>query len=272
VFAFAGMGAATPHTVPLVIGGTETAARAALQHAGLGVARKQQKADDAVGTVIAQSPAPGTTFDGHGTVTITVSEGPGTITVPGVIGKTPQAATAALQAAGLLVAQGPQQYSPTVAGGQVMSQSPPAGKAVPQDSRVTIVVSKGHSPVAIPTDLLGQPFAQAVTELGKLGFKVTRGSDVFSDTVPSGRIVSIKPPSGLQPYGSTVMVTLSKGQDLVKVPDVRGQTFQAACGQIRAAGFQCAVKGLVIIDTVISESPPQNSKAKRGATITLTVI
>ena len=128
--------------VPNVVGKLEKDASSTLSAAGFKVS-KTYKYDDSVdaGKVVSQSPRGGNAQEGS-TVTIVISQGKKSITVPSVQGHSKKDAQAALQKAGLKVAV-KEEYSDSVKAGQVISQSVSSGKIVPADTTVTIIVSKG---------------------------------------------------------------------------------------------------------------------------------
>ena len=128
--------------VPNVVGKLEKDASSTLSAAGFKVS-KTYKYDDSVdaGKVVSQSPRGGNAQEGS-TVTIVISQGKKSSTVPPVQGHSKKDAQAALQKAGLKVAV-KEEYSDSVKAGQVISQSVASGKIVPADTTVTITVSKG---------------------------------------------------------------------------------------------------------------------------------
>ena len=128
--------------VPNVVGKLEKDASSTLSAAGFKVS-KTYKYDDSVdaGKVVSQSPRGGNAQEGS-TVTIVISQGKKSSTVPSVQGHSKKDAQAALQKAGLKVAV-KEEYSDSVKAGQVISQSVASGKIVPADTTVTITVSKG---------------------------------------------------------------------------------------------------------------------------------
>ena len=128
--------------VPNVVGKLEKDASSTLSAAGFKVS-KTYKYDDSVdaGKVVSQSPRGGNAQEGS-TVTIVISQGKKSSTVPSVQGHSKKDAQAALQKAGLKVAV-KEEYSDSVKAGQVILQSVASGKIVPADTTVTITVSKG---------------------------------------------------------------------------------------------------------------------------------
>ena len=141
----------TPNTPPLtivpsVVGQPEADAVAALQAAGFVAAvNRANDPDVAPGNVISQDPAGGAEAEMGSTVTITVSDGPGEVPVPNVVGSAENAARNQLEQAGFTVTV-TQASDPVVPSGRVISQNP-TGTA-PPGSTVTIVVSTG--PAAEP--------------------------------------------------------------------------------------------------------------------------
>lgn len=127
--------------VPNVVGKAGKDASSTLSAAGFKVS-KTYKYDDSVdaGKVVSQSPRGGNAQEGS-TVTIVISQGKKSSTVPSVQGHSKKDAQAALQKAGLKVAV-KEEYSDSVKAGQVISQSVASGKIVPADTTVTITVSK----------------------------------------------------------------------------------------------------------------------------------
>jgi serine/threonine-protein kinase len=145
-------------TVPSVTGMTQDQAASALASAGLAVSWTTANSDVAAGTVTYQNIAAGTAVDAGTTITCEVSAGPasttagttaattaaGGTTVPAVTGTSQEAATAALQAAGLSV-NWTQSYN-TAAAGTVTYQNVPAGTSVAPGTTITCEVSLGPQP------------------------------------------------------------------------------------------------------------------------------
>ncbi len=135
-------------TVPDVTGMKQQAAQDTLTKANFvpivnNVASTQPK-----GVVVSQAPKGGSSAPLGSAVTINVSTGKAPkVAVPDVVGKTQDAATSALQAAGFQVAVVYQQVSDQQQVGIVLSQDPAAGKKLAQGSTVTITVGQlGPSP------------------------------------------------------------------------------------------------------------------------------
>lgn len=138
--------AETTVTVPNVVGKSRSAAESALKAVNLEVDVQYQTSDSvAQGVVISQSPKSGADGVKEGdTVTIVVSQGQETVSVPNVVGSSQSAAVSSLQNNGLTVGNISQAYSDTVAAGMVISQSV-SGTQV-KGTKVNLVVSLGKKP------------------------------------------------------------------------------------------------------------------------------
>src|SRR5207244_299431 len=81
----------------------------------------------------------------------------------------------------------------------------------------------GPAPRTVP-DESGKTFDQAAADLQRLGLVAARAPDAFSDTVPKDKVISTTPGAGASvAKGGRVTVTVSKGPDLLNVPDVTGK-------------------------------------------------
>lgn len=142
-----------PATVAIlnVVGLDATTAAAQLGQQDFQVVTQQEASDTvAVGKVTRTDPVANTAVPRASTVTIFVSTGPATVSVPDVVGKTKSDATTALQNAGfgLVIMSG---ASATVAKDVVLTQSPAAGTSQARGSSVTITVSCGSNPCPPPS-------------------------------------------------------------------------------------------------------------------------
>ncbi len=130
--------------VPDVVGYDDSSAITQLENQGFRVSREfQYSSSVSAGKVISQSPGGGSSAKAGDTVTIYVSQGTESTSVPSVTGQTQSNAVAALGNAGLNVGSVTEEYSDTVAEGCVISQSIAAGSAVSQGTSVDLVISIG---------------------------------------------------------------------------------------------------------------------------------
>ncbi len=201
---------ATLAVVPDVVGATEADARTELESQGfvVGEVTTAHDEDRAKGEVVTMAPAPGAPpVDDRGqlpkgtTVDLVVSDGPAPRAVPtGLQGMTRAEAEAAL-AAVQLEASVDERHNETVPAGDVVSVSDAAGTELPRGASVTIEVSLGPAPIAIP-DVRYITGSMAAQELESKGFVVAgiEGS-------PSGMVLATDPVAGeLHQRGTPVRI------------------------------------------------------------------
>jgi eukaryotic-like serine/threonine-protein kinase len=135
-------------SVPNVIGLPFDQAAAELQDAGFSVARHDAESEEARGTVINEEPS-GSAPPGS-TITLTVSKGPKSSTVPDVTSQDEQSARDALQSAGFKVKVVRQDVTDPSLEGIVLDQSPPGSTQAPPNTTVTITVGKFKTPAPPP--------------------------------------------------------------------------------------------------------------------------
>ncbi len=158
-----------PVPVPNVAQQPLANAQAALSLAGFNVVVNHRYDENiAAGIVLATDPAGGAPAAPGSTIKLTVSDGPAPVTVPDVSGQSSYAAAAQVLGAKRLTPVAQNAYSDTVAVGGVIGTNPAAGTSVRRDSQVTVEISQGPQPVAVPS-LAGQSVeaaSQALTNLG----------------------------------------------------------------------------------------------------------
>jgi eukaryotic-like serine/threonine-protein kinase len=261
--------------VPTVVNETLNVATTNVQNAGFTPSIIQVTDNSPPGTVIRQSPLGGTKADQGSTVTLTVSQGPGSVSIPSVIGMPEAKAIRTLRRARLKISGIQQESSDTIAAGDATRTDPAAGQQQPVGSSVTLFISSGQARVGVP-NVIGETESAAKSALQNAGFSVTTTSQ-NSSTVKSGDVVSQSPSGNTQAAkGSTVSLVISQGPAPVNVPGVKGDTAQQATNTLQAAGFRVtqqtkAVKRQANNGIVLSQSPGAGSSQKKGSTVTIVV-
>ena len=158
-------------SMPSLGGLSESQAEGALTNDGLKwTIAKASNASVQQGFVIGTSPGSGRPVADGSTVTLTISSGPGQVSVPNVVGRSQGDATSALTGAGFHVAVSPTtQYSSSVSAGNVASYSPSGTQT--QGTTITLVLSAGVGQSTVP-DVTGMNINQATQELENDGFQV----------------------------------------------------------------------------------------------------
>jgi len=145
-----------PVAVPSVIGLSYDSAAAQLQSAGFTVGRADVDSDQPAGQVVDQSPPGNSTASKGSPVTLSVSKGPTTVTVPDVSLQTAPDARATLRAAGFRVTVVRQETDDPSLDGLVMSQAPAGNAQADPKSVVTLTVGTYVPPPDVtpppPTD------------------------------------------------------------------------------------------------------------------------
>lgn len=255
-------------SVPNVAGLQKDVASAQLATTGLRVTFGEQFSDDPQGTVIQSDPRAGDFVDSDGTVKLILSKGPKPIAVTNVMAKklSPADARAALEKQGFIVNER-REYSETVAKDLLIGTDPKTDSKLPPESTIVLVISDGPKPIAIPS-VEGKTYDQAAQILIDAGFSPARRDD-FSDTISSGAVIGTDPGVGNEVQrGSKVIISVSKGPELVSVPNLVGQTVESASGQLVAIGLVADVQNYRAGAKVKAQAPT-GGQVKKGTKVTL---
>ena len=209
--------------VPPLLGLTVEAAQAAVEGAGFVFAKGPDVIDKtyAIGQVAVQTPAGMTKLAKGQTVTVNVSGGTGQLAVPNVvIGQTTESAQTFLIAEPYkFVVTVTPEPSATVLKGIVIRTDPVQGTLVDAASPITIFVSSGPAPVAMP-NVRGQTEAAAVAALGKLGITATvEYVDLAAGNANVGKVIAqdTAAASMVNP-GSAVVLTVGRDTAVTVAP------------------------------------------------------
>jgi eukaryotic-like serine/threonine-protein kinase len=194
------------------------------------------------------------------------------VPVPNVVGIRELNAKAKIEGAGL-EPKVERTASAEVDKGIVIDQRPDAGTRIQKGDQVTIIVSTGVPKTPVP-DVVGMDYADAVDALNEVNLKA-RKREVFSKK-PDGQVVAQDPPSGeVVDEGTTVVLRVSKGKQVVPVPNVLDQTESSARSELQAAGFEVQAVQAPSDSTpegfVSAQSPDPGTEAPKGSTVTITV-
>lgn len=261
-------------TMPTTTGRDLTDVQADLGAIGLASSVEEEFSDDVQSGIVTHSdPDGGSSVHKSTNVQLYVSKGIDMKDVPNVVGKGQDEASRTLTDAGLALGAVTDAYSEDVPPGQVISQSVAAGTSLAHDSTVDVVLSKGREPLTMPT-LTGKGASAAKSSIEALGL-VASPTEAYSDTVPEGQVISQQTREGSTVYrGDSVSYTVSKGPEMVTVPDVVGLQRQEARNKLEGAGFTVQ-EDLILggfFNTVRSSNPVGGSKVKKGSTVTISVM
>lgn len=197
--------------VPSMVGLTEADARGNLKALGLvlTVGEREPHAQARPDTIVRQALPPGQRIPRGQPVSVTLAIA--MPAVPDVSGKAVEEATRLLEAAGYAVQVGAALYSPAVAKGLVVSQSPKAGTALEKKSAVVIQPSAGPESLEVPK-LVGLRLPAAKASIEKAGFKV--GAIQWTDLAetPTYLVLRQTPEPGVQATpGVQIALTVNSG-------------------------------------------------------------
>ena len=270
------MGPGRTVTVPDTTGMSEDQAREVVQAVRLTWGPVTKAFSDTVpeGAVISTEPGAGSGARVGSEVLATISRGIEKKIVPDMTNMTQAQAAQALEDAGLSLGAVTQEYSPTVKEGLVASSSPAAGASIDHSSAVAIVVSKGRQPARVP-EVKGKTLQEATAMLTAAGLKVGATTEEYSDTVESGKVISSDPEAGSGGHyaGEEVSLKLSKGPEMVTVPNVTGKSRDEAVSALEAAGLKADVSNVLggLIDSVRSTDPEAGTSVRKGSTVKVSV-
>ena len=158
--------------------------------------------------------------------------------------------------------------------GTVIAQDPKGGISVVRGGTVRVNISKGQQTIGLP-NVIGQSYDSAATQLRTAGLTPVR-RDVDA-TEPKGTVVDQDPaPGSLQPPGTKITLSVSKGATTTTVPDVTGDDEATAQATLENDGWRVVVRDTVTDNPdedgiVLSQTPAGGAQAKPGARITLYV-
>ncbi|MDF1542127.1 MAG: Stk1 family PASTA domain-containing Ser/Thr kinase [Anaerosomatales bacterium] len=196
------------------------------------------------------------------------------VVVPDVIGLTLEEAAEEIQAAQLAVGPTTTRASDEHEEGLIIEQSPEGEEEAPEGSEITLVISGGPDLVEVP-DVVERTESDAMRILRDLDFEVNIEREYNSD-VPDGQVFRQSPEAGeTAAPESTVTIVISRGTQLVRVPDVGGKTKDAATAELEGVGFRVnpteEFHDSVAAGRVISQSPESGVSIDSGSTVTIRI-
>lgn len=277
--------------VPKLVGLAAADAVRQLQAKGLGVQLQQTTANAAPGTVVEQSPQPGTRAKPGTAVTIAVAKGAAAVVVPDVRGRSRADAVNILQQRGLnvnVVNVASQQPA-----GTVVAQGPPAGSKVQQGGTVRINVARSAPKPATTTtttttrtNTAPTPTRPTTTTQSPSGNdyrgmrldaavqRIAQGrQQVVVEYVASGEAANVVVANSKA--GNRVRLQVSAGakpKSPAEVPDTTGLDSASAQDEVTKAGFSVLTVDWPVSDpasagVVVWQTPL--TQAARGSTVVL---
>jgi serine/threonine-protein kinase len=195
---------------------------------------EESSATVAKGLVIRTDPAAGSFFFG-GTITVFVSSGPSLVSAPDLRGLNVAEATAEIIKSGFTLGTVTSVFNEAPLG-EVFDYLGADGNKIPETSKINISVSLGSIPVVSGLDQ-----ETAVAAIQSVGLKINEINEDYSDSVPAGQVISLVPQT--EPLGKdgSVNLVVSKGPNIVTVPNMVGQTVLAGKSALESLGLKVVV-------------------------------
>ena len=131
----------------------------------------------------------------------------------------------------------------------------------------------GNKEGTVP-DVTGQSAQAAAVTLKASGYEVGTTTEVYSDTVAAGNVVSTDPSAGTKAAeGTTVNLNVSKGKEQIEVPDLSGMTADQAKAALSKLGLTAKEGTSEYSDsaaegTVARQDVTAGTKVDAGTTVT----
>ncbi len=194
-----------------------------------------------------------------------------------VVGLQLDVATATLEDAGLAFNPVEEPTEGAVEGA-VVRTAPIAGTIVTTGQAIDVFYNPIKAPVPIP-DVKGMTIEEATNALAGDGFTVSPDTVfVVDSTLEPGRVLSTNPPFGESAVqGTAIILTVSKAPDQVGVPDVTGQTGEAAKAFLEAEPYTFVVTLVtepsadVPANSVLRTDPAVSTPLAKGSPINVIV-
>ena len=157
--------------------------------------------------------------------------------------------------------------------GQVISTTPAIGSEVNKGDTITVYIQASQLP-----SLWGLTAEEAEKKIKEAGFVPKRGSDVYSDQTEENKVSYTDPKQGetIAP-GATVTYYISKGPELVKVPDLLGKTKSQAKTALTKIGLKLGSNVTTSYSSnfaknrVCVQSKSSGTMVKKGTTVDITL-
>lgn len=254
--------------VPDLSGREVAVAIQALEPLGLVIEQvEESSATVPVGAITRTDPAAGSRVFKNSSITLFISTGPKQVSVPDVVGLSAEQALQAVKDAGFTVGSTKNFFSDSPAE-EAFGLSAEPGAILNEGSVVDLFVSVGPLP-----DVAGLPIAEATALLEEAGLTFDQ-LEVFDNSVPAGSAVRLVLSETPLPEDGTVTLEVSKGPEIVIMPNVVGETIEAAKILLENLGLR------VVIDTnqlssnfgiakVKRQTPPSQTELRVGDSVTI---
>ena len=219
------------------------------------------------GFVSRTDPAPGSRIFKNSVVKVFISLGPKQLRVPEVSGLSAEEAKKLLTDSGFVLGSS-KNFFGDAPQGQVLGLSAPAGAILNQGSVLDLRISLGPLP-----EVSGLSAEQARALLASVAIEIEE-IEVFNNQIPAGQAVSLVLAEDPLPENGKAVLEISKGPEIVIMPNTVGETIAAAKALLEDLGL------LVVVDTnqlssnfgiakVKRQTPEAGSEIRVGDSVTI---
>jgi len=200
---------------------------------------------------------------------------PQQVEVPDVTDISLEKALTEIQNAGLTIGERKTQSSDTVADGNVLITTPPAGKKVDKNTEVDLVISNGKRHVTL-NDYVSRNVEQVQQLLEQQGFDVKVKRKYSTKEVDE--ILSQKPTAGksVVPEDTTITLTVSKGIETFALTNLLGYSKEQLQAYAAETGINIRITDEEHSETfekghVLSQSPAAGTQLSAGSDVTIVI-
>ncbi len=172
-------------------------------------------------------------------------------------------------------------YNSEIPQGSIVSQNPESGENMPAGSDIAVTVSKGPEITSILTpNLAGLDFEDAIKLLKEYGLATGDVSRKYSNTFTENIVISQAPQFNEQVKpGGSVNLVVSKGEEIIVIPDIIGQDFITAFNYLQSLGLVVKSSKAPIIEgnninepgKIVKVIPSPGSKVKINSLVELVI-
>jgi beta-lactam-binding protein with PASTA domain/tRNA A-37 threonylcarbamoyl transferase component Bud32 len=170
-------------------------------------------------------------------------------------------------------------FDPEIPSGFIIEQTPGPGENITTGSNVEVIISKGRQIISILTpNLVGLTMEEASDILEECGLVVGDISKNYSSSFEKNVIINQKPVYNEQTeLGGTVDLTVSKGDNIVIIPNIIGQDYIYASNYLTSLDLFLTDSKAPCTDTinepgkVIEVIPPPGSEVKANTLVELII-
>ena len=254
--------------IPDLTGRSIEQALEALEPLGVVIEQDQENSGSVPeGFVSRTDPAAGSRIFKNSVVKVFISLGPKQLRVPEASGLSAEEAKKLLTDSGFVVGTSKNFFGDTPRG-QVLGLSAPAGTILNQGSVLDVRLSLGPLP-----EVTGLTAEQARTLLATVAIEVEE-VEVFNNQIPQGQTVRLVLAEDPLPENGKAVLEISKGPEIVIMPNTVGETIAAAKTLLENLGL------LVVVDTnqlssnfgiakVKRQTPEAGSEIRVGDSVTI---